>query len=211
MSSLDETTEGIDKKLACNYYSRARFIDNLLPQLNKAASTTSFGARVVSVLAPSREGQIDETDWDLKRTYSVKTAERNAVTMNTAAFQYLSSKNPDIGFVHDLPGFVQTGMVDNSQLPGYAKFGLRLITPILSMLPMHVPLEESGERHYYLATNEKFGKGVHMISEKSEKSDASWAAVEKGWCDVKMGEKVWGHTEDMFNRARSAQEKAASS
>jgi len=72
--------------MACNYYSRARFIDNLMPQLNEASSS-EFGSRIISVLSAGQEGQLNMDDLDLKKTYSLANAKTHAVTFNTAAFQ----------------------------------------------------------------------------------------------------------------------------
>ncbi len=48
------TDEGIDKKMAINYYSRWKIVDRLLPLLSKAANSGET-ARVVSILNSNRK------------------------------------------------------------------------------------------------------------------------------------------------------------
>jgi len=57
-----------------------------MPQLS-AASSSSFGSRVISVLSAGQEGQLNMDDLDLKTTYNLANAKTHAVTFNTAAFQ----------------------------------------------------------------------------------------------------------------------------
>jgi len=81
------------------------------------------------------------------------------------------------------------------------KFGMKAMAPILGLLPISVPLQDSGERHMYLAVNDKFKNGVWMISQSSDQSVASQKFVDKGWCDTKVGEVVWAHTKGVFARS----------
>lgn len=77
----DETEEGLDTKLAVHYYSRWKFIEGLLPALNKA-STEGEDAKVFSVLAPGKGAEIDLDDLGLKKTFSVTKAGLQAPTYN---------------------------------------------------------------------------------------------------------------------------------
>jgi len=84
------------------------------------------------------------------------------------------------------------------------KFGMKAMAPILGLFPISVPLQDSGERHMYLAVNDKFKKGVWMMSQSSDQSAASQKFVDKGWCDAKIGEKVWEHTKEVFAKSVAA-------
>jgi len=69
LSGRDETTEGMDKKLAVHYYSRWKFLYDLLPAL-ESANQAGEAATVVSVHAAGKGGAIDLNDLDLKKSYS---------------------------------------------------------------------------------------------------------------------------------------------
>lgn len=50
LKGRDETSEGMDKKLALNYYARWKFVQDLMPLLEKAKAQGE-DARVLTVLA----------------------------------------------------------------------------------------------------------------------------------------------------------------
>jgi NAD(P)-dependent dehydrogenase (short-subunit alcohol dehydrogenase family) len=77
----DETDEGIDKKLAVHYYSRWKFVNDLLPSLVKAKEAGE-DAKVLSVLAAGKGGEIDLDDLGLKKTYTLSTAALATPTYN---------------------------------------------------------------------------------------------------------------------------------
>lgn len=79
LNGRDETTEGIDKKLALNYYARWKFVCDLMPLLEKAKEAGE-DAKVLSVLAAGMGGKIDLDDLGLKKGYSVVNASLSAVT-----------------------------------------------------------------------------------------------------------------------------------
>jgi len=81
LSGRDETTEGIDKKLAVHYYGRWKFINDLLPAIKKAKDDREQGV-VMSVLAASKGGAINLNDLALKNTYSLLNAALAAPTYN---------------------------------------------------------------------------------------------------------------------------------
>jgi NAD(P)-dependent dehydrogenase (short-subunit alcohol dehydrogenase family) len=76
-----ETSEGIDVKMALHFYSRWKFVDELLPLLQKAAEQGQE-ARVMSVLAPGNGGKVNVDDLGLKKTYSVAAAGLQVPTYN---------------------------------------------------------------------------------------------------------------------------------
>jgi hypothetical protein len=81
MKGRDETEEGIDKKLAVHYYARWKFISDLLPAL-KNAKESGEDAKVISVLAAGKGGEIDLEDLGLKKTFSLTKAGLQAPTYN---------------------------------------------------------------------------------------------------------------------------------
>ncbi|KAG8894207.1 hypothetical protein FRC00_009325, partial [Tulasnella sp. 408] len=81
MSGFNPTSEGIDRKLALHFYGRWKFVDELLPLLEKA-SGDGEEARVMSILAPGTSGALDTSDFGLKKNYSVTRAGRQGPGYN---------------------------------------------------------------------------------------------------------------------------------
>ena len=81
LKGRDETEEGIDRKLAVHYYARWKFTHDLLPSL-KRAKEAGEDAKVLSVLAAGKGGEIDVEDLGLKKGFSVAAAALQAPTYN---------------------------------------------------------------------------------------------------------------------------------
>ena len=81
LKGRDETSEGIDKKLALNYYARWKFINDLMPLLRKAKDAGE-DAKVMSVLAAGHGGPVDLDDLGLKKGFSLSAAAVAAATYN---------------------------------------------------------------------------------------------------------------------------------
>ena len=90
LKGRDETSEGIDKKLALNYYARWKFICDLMPLLEKAKEAGE-DAKVLSVLAAGQGGKIDLDDLGLKNGYSLVNTQNAAVTYNDCMIEVSSS------------------------------------------------------------------------------------------------------------------------
>ncbi|KAK6333826.1 hypothetical protein TWF730_004009 [Orbilia blumenaviensis] len=194
-----ETAEGLDTKLALNYFSRARFIQNLLPSLSAAANSSPFGARVLSVLsAGNGEGQLNFDDFELKNTFSLRNAGLMATTSNSALAKYLAKEHANIGFIHAFPGGVETNILQAAHFPSVFKLAARVLTPLAR--PWMISQEESGQRHFYLTTNEKFRTGGWLTDSMNEESASAQKYVDKGWCNEEVGEKVWKRTMEVFER-----------
>jgi hypothetical protein len=82
-------------------------------------------------------------------------------------------------------------------LPRYAQLGLEGIAMIFK--PWATGLQESGERHLYAATADKFGKGGVVLLNPSSNELKANAAVKKMQQDGTQ-EKVWEHTQDVFKK-----------
>ncbi|KAF3927687.1 hypothetical protein ABW21_db0203585 [Orbilia brochopaga] len=197
-----ETAEGLDTKLALNYFSRARLIQNLLPTLTAAASNSSnpLGARVISVLSAGLEKQINFDDFELKNTFSLRNAGTHAITSNSALSKYLAKQHPNIGFIHSYPGGVDTGILTASRLPGILTMTYKVIGPLFRSW-IKTP-DESGQRHFWMATNEKFKTGGWLMDSENEESAAAKKAYEKGLCDEAVGETVWQRTLGIFEKVQ---------
>lgn len=214
-----ETAEGLDKKLAANYYARLRFTHQLLPALESASPQLS---RVVSVLSPGEESSsIHLDDLDLKTHFSLKNAMSHAITMTDFAFEELAKQHPTVSFVHAFPGGVKTGFAKESG--PLVKMGVSLILTVAA--PWLVGIDESGERHLYASTSARYRSkngqegGVDIGSESPCKGSAGEygsGAYLIGWRgefranesslkqlrDKGAGPKIWEHTVHMFSSIR---------
>ena len=218
--SFAETSEGLDKKLTTNYYSRIRFTQQLLPLLQSASPEL---ARVVSVLAPGEETPLDFSNLDLKTDFSIRKAAGHAITMTSLIFEEMAQKTPSVSFVHSYPGFVKTGFA--KEQPAAIRAANQFATAILSWWA--VGIEESGERHLYLATSAAYtpragekggvevssggvakgsagvvGSGAYLIG-----SDNEVRANEEVLRQLRgagAGQKIWAHTMKTFEKIRGS-------
>ncbi|KAI2642649.1 hypothetical protein GGS21DRAFT_184406 [Xylaria nigripes] len=216
-----QTAEGLNYQPALVYYCRTRFIVNLLPQLRQASNLR----RVVTVLAGGKEGKIF-TD-DLQGNQISNLSMRGHFTsIITLTLGILSKRAPEVSFLHVYPGFVQTGL--SRELTGIipAIFKI-LMMPVMAIL--RIPIDESGERHTYLATsarfppsddaqrdadgialgkgvetaispNGKIGGGVYSVDYEAEGTSQRVQELMQSYVDNGTAEKVWKHTEEEYVR-----------
>lgn len=95
MNGRTETTEGHDVKMVLHYYSRALFIDSLVPSL-KAATDAKEEARVMSVL-DSLRGDYKKVLWDdleLKKSFTLGNAAQHCMAFTDVAVQVRSCALP---------------------------------------------------------------------------------------------------------------------
>ena len=155
--------------MATNYYGRMRFIQQLMPLLQAASPELS---RVVSVLAPGEEkASFVLDDLDLKQNFSLANAANHCITMTDFALEEFAKENPTVSFVHAYPGIVPTGFFKEQNVV------LRIAIPFLTRLaPMTIGIEESGERHLYVATS----KAYPAKSGNESGVDTGTVAIRKG-------------------------------
>jgi hypothetical protein len=151
-----ETGEGIEVGLALRYYSRLRFVQNLLPLLDASASP-----RVIAILAGGKERELDLDDLECKVNFSAVKAAGIGATQTTLAFEELAKTHSKITFIHKYPGFVNTGAAGKilDSVPGILAIPARLVNwlvlPILTLFFATSP-EVAGERGLFLATSARF-------------------------------------------------------
>lgn len=215
-----ETSEGIDKLFALRYYARMRFAQNLLPLLEAAEPQPG---RVVSVLGGGFEGNINADDLDLKHNYNIVSCAMHSVTMTSLTMEHLAASHR-ASFIHVFPGIVGTNIYTNSfprPLAAVYNYGM---WPL--MYPFSVNLEESGERHLFHATSERYsasssqksglpathdgdrvamgsdgvlGSGAYLMNWKGETS-AAGKKMQRLRAQG-MAQRVWEHTTDLLSRA----------
>ncbi|KAK0496720.1 hypothetical protein EDD18DRAFT_1163595 [Armillaria luteobubalina] len=106
-SGRQETAEGIDKLLGLRYYSRFKYIYELLPLLRNAKEAGE-DASVLSVLASGMGRAIDINDLGLKHSYQAYKATLVSGSYNDIMVEEFAKRNPDISFTHIYPGLVNT-------------------------------------------------------------------------------------------------------
>ena len=130
--------------MALIYYSRVRFILNLLPLLRHAPGLR----RVVSVFAGHNEGHFHKHDIQARHVAPMSRRPHLA-TMVTLSLEAFAAQAPEVSFVHDNPGNVKTKMRDVPLL--------RRAASALAGAFTAIPKEQSGDRHLFLATSAMYG------------------------------------------------------
>jgi NAD(P)-dependent dehydrogenase (short-subunit alcohol dehydrogenase family) len=95
----EETSEGIDRKMACNFYARFRFIRELAPLVQKTAENGEHTA-VMSVFAAGRTAAVDLNDLGLVKGYSIVRQRTHAVTYTDCTMQVSPYQNFDPHFTN---------------------------------------------------------------------------------------------------------------
>lgn len=149
----EHPSEGIDKITALRYYSRMAFLMGLAPALQAASR-----ARVISVLAGGKEGQLWREDLLLREKghYGVHIAGGAAASLTTLFFEEVSRRNgwEKIVFAHESPGVVSTDL----EIGGLGMIGDVLLKwiarPIVHLVGY--TKEEAGERVLFVGTSGNF-------------------------------------------------------
>ncbi|KAF2488395.1 hypothetical protein BU16DRAFT_601069 [Lophium mytilinum] len=147
-----KTEEGLNYPAALTVYSRNRFISNLLPLIRRGKGLR----RVVTVFMATFESQIDMADfqgWNLGRM--ALAGHEAAIT--TLALEAHHKAAPEVSFVHNFPGAVESGIARGS-IGGLMRF-LKTVWAVLGPL-VHIPLMEAGDRHLFLCTSARYSSGA---------------------------------------------------
>jgi hypothetical protein len=203
-----ETSEHLHLLASLNYYSRLRFITNLLPLLSNAP----FLGRVVTVGGGTQEGPLDATDFPALRVPLINL-KGHLSTLITLGLETVAKTAPEVSFVHDYPGTVRTPLLNH------------MPEEMLKTL-VFVPVDESGERHFYLTTSARFpalnggsdgvqlgdgdevalgttgevGSGMYSVGSDCESASTEVRGLLAGLREKGMVEEVWRHTEAEFKR-----------
>lgn len=211
--------------MALAYYARTRFILNLLPRLQQATGLR----RVVTVLAGGYEGPIDKDDFQSRRVPLIRMRGHN-VSMTDLTLERLAQRAPEVSFVHDYPGAVESGF--GRELNGWL---IRVAITVFKFVgPLfYVPSRESGERHLFFATSAMFspaegagagagvsvpdgvaaaagsdgvlGSGVYVVNWTGESAGTKSLETLARLRNEGMGELVWEHTMSEFKRVTGSE------
>ncbi|KAG8822255.1 hypothetical protein FRC18_011068 [Serendipita sp. 400] len=156
----DETSEGIDKKLACNFYARFRFIHDLAPLVEKAADKGET-VGVASVLGAGKGGPIELDDLGLVKDFTLRKAAAHAITYNDAAMEEFARFYPKVRFIHLFPGTVTTPMA--TSIPG-----AKIVAPLLRFMLMEP--DECAQIMWWRmwASTSPWSTGAHQINQRGD-------------------------------------------
>lgn len=214
-----ETSEDLNYAAALAYYSRTRFIYNLLPLLQQATALR----RVVTVLAGGKEGLLDTSDFQGSNV-SILSQRGHVASLITLSLEALAKKAPEVTFIHNFPGAVKTDLAKDAKgvLMSVLKVAFMVIGPLIYM-----PNQECGERHVFLATSAKYpagagkdasgvplagesavargtngeiGTGVYAVGSDGESAGPKVVELLAKFRKEGVVEKIWKHTEDEFKR-----------
>ncbi|KAK5999696.1 hypothetical protein QM012_005102 [Aureobasidium pullulans] len=213
-----DTKEGLDKSMSLLYYSRMRFITNLLPSL--LCSTLPLGARVISIYAGGMEtmGTLHSSDLSLDQPkhYSFGNCRTHSVAMKTMSFEDLATKHAGkLSCSHMYPGLVVHKGFDDPNYPWWFKIVWRIMKPFARFFPMYLTPEEIGQRVLFQATGDRYaarglesgtkvvdatngvkGGGAYSVTYTNEVNDVS-EFYQKLRAE-KFQEAVLQHTENVF-------------
>ncbi|CAK7226467.1 hypothetical protein SCUCBS95973_006209 [Sporothrix curviconia] len=149
------TSEGIPLGVSLSMHSRTRFILNLMPLLQRATSLR----RVVTVLAATCEGALDVNNL-AGIGLSVLQRRDQLASAQTLLLENIQEKIPgadSVGYVHDVPGVVQSGI--NRDAEG---FGIKVMIAVAGLLGplIRTPIKECAEMHLFFATSSRFASGA---------------------------------------------------
>ncbi len=193
---LPDTDEGLPYITALSYYARTRFIVNLLPLLRRASPAAGGLRRVVTVFAGGHEGPVDAGDFAGRRV-GLRAARGHLCTMTTLSLAALARRAPDVAFVHNYPGGVDTGLIRPGD--GAALQAMRYAFK-LYLLFGGMALPECGERHAFLCTSAMYpdgggggggGSGGGGVPLLLDGGGGGGAVVARGVVDDKPGSGVY--------------------
>ncbi|KPM36156.1 hypothetical protein AK830_g10406 [Neonectria ditissima] len=214
-----DTAEGLPLITALGFYSRQRLTANLLPLLQQASSIR----RVVTVMAGTKEGPIFADDIS-GRKVPLLSARGHLCTALTLSLDALARKAPDVSFIHNFPGSVNTNLIRRGD--GMILQTLRLVTKaFVSVLGESVASKECGERHAWLCLSGRYppketveglqgvtsetvalgadgkrGSGVYSLDWDGESASETVVQLLNKYQAEGMVDKVWGHVEGEFKR-----------
>ncbi|KAH0333662.1 hypothetical protein KCU81_g9785, partial [Aureobasidium melanogenum] len=170
-----DTKEGLDKSMSLLYYSRMRFIDNLIPSL--LCSTLHTGARIISIYAGGAEtmGTLYSSDLSLDqfKHYSFANCRTHSVAMKTMYLEDLADKHAGkLSCSHMYPGLVVHKGFDDPNYPLWFKIIWRIVKPFTRFFPMYLTPEDIGQRVLFLASGQRYApKGSEIDAETVDATD----------------------------------------
>lgn len=192
----DDTSEGVDKRMATSFYTRWQIVSDLVPLLATAAKKNE-PARVVTVLAAGMEAKqsdIDTSDFGLDKSYTRTKPLSIGPAYNTLSCLRFARKYPDVAFIHTYPGVVKTGVF--REMPWYSK-------PFLSVVSLFATSPEvAGNKHLYAGlVAPQFKKGAHILKDSLDEVYPEESRNGEALYTIALQDQLWNHTEEVFKKA----------
>lgn len=191
-----------------------------------ASKTTSL-ARVIDVAGGTKEGDIDLSDL-AAFNLPLRSLRGHLTSMHTLAFEALAQQAPSVSFIHEFPGSVTSNL--HKGVPGLSGVLIYAMKTIIYWTLgrwLFVPTEECGERHVFLATSGRYkpkdgqaagvpliegmtegmgsygqvGSGMYSVDWDCEGPGEEADRVLKGLRQKGVGEVVWNHFTEQFEKA----------
>ncbi|KAF9881657.1 short-chain dehydrogenase [Colletotrichum karsti] len=222
-ASLD-TKEGLDSFISTTYYSRIRFILQLLPLL----TASPLPGHVISVYAGGFEDGTKPGEKPIglppPEVYGVTGVRKYSCFMKTFVFEELAERHAGkLVLTHVYPGLVDGPGFYSSEMPVWFRIVWRLLKPVASLF-MTSP-EVCGQEMLFLGTSRfpargavkgdfKFADGSGVpLSTKGEIGGGSYATGPKGNIQNKgriydkvreegLSQEVWEHTMKTLDEAK---------
>ena len=133
-----ETPEGLDKLMSLLYYSRIRFIHQLMPLLE---ATPLASANVISVYAagmetPNKNLYLNDLSLRDPNSFGFAATRNHVVHMKTLAFEKLAQQHPKLSLVHIFPGLVITPGFDRNPMPLWFKIIWPVLVPVARLFAL---------------------------------------------------------------------------
>ncbi|KAG8917457.1 hypothetical protein FRC01_002440 [Tulasnella sp. 417] len=152
---------GIDRRMVLEFYSRWKFIDELLPLLN-AAVTMGEEARVLIIKGPAVRQPINPDDFGFRKDRSTALAQTRATCIyNNMMIEEYSKLHPKLSFCHMFPGLVNTPAFDT------VAWWQKPLVFVAKLLFMISP-EESGQRLLFALLLPQFKNGGFWVDQYAE-------------------------------------------
>lgn len=157
--------------------------------------------------------------------FKIQSIRGHMCSMIAFNLEAIARDAPTVSFVHDYPGFVDTGIFEKTG--GMLAATIRGLSKIFgSRNKSYVPIEECGERHLFLATSARYepatreasgvpsdggitaargsdgkvGSGVYIIDENGDSAGPEVVKLLSQMRENGMGERVQRYIEDQFRR-----------
>lgn len=220
-----ETDEGLNYVLGLTYFGRLRMAANLLPLLQNANGLR----RVVSSFTGAHEGKVYENDWPGAKV-PFRALRGHAATMMTLGMEALAKKAPDVSFIHNFPGSLDTNLIRGDE--GWIFWILKYVFKVVSKLNLmnFLPALEVGERHLFYCTSAKYpprqaeegtgtsgislqdglrtsrgvdgklGSGMYSLDDQGENIGAKTEELLAEYREQGVEDRLWAYTESEFKR-----------
>ena len=223
------TSEGLDAFISTVYYSRIRFILQLVPLL----TASPLPGHVISIYAGGFEDGTSPGESPIgcppPATYGVTGVRKHTCFMKNFMFEELAEKYAGkLSLTHIYPGLVDGPGFYNPEMPSWFRFLWRILKPLASLYM--TSSDDCGDVMVYLATSRYPAKGSGALeiyggleaakSTLGELGGGSYAVGQRGDVGAKgksyekvrqegTSKQVWDHTMETLTKIEKENAKAS--